>query len=1524
AIGDGTGAAITINSTGTTEFVSTVNTASGIIQSAAAGTVTFRDNVTIAGTGDTDSNFSNSVVLDGLTFTSGDGVVFGSSVADVVTLSGGPVTLAMTGTTTVNAIVNGNQDLVINSTGATTFNAAVGGTVPATEIGDGTGASITFGAGAGAVTFESTVRTKSGITQNGTAGLVTFRGDVTVAAGDTASTFNGNVTLDGLTFTTAKAVTFGDATTDTLTLSTAGVTITATSTGADGAVTFNSAVNGPVALTVNTAGATTFNGVVGPNITTLTTDAAGTTTINTATIGGGVLDFNDAIILETSTTLTGTTSVDFASTVNSATGEANSLTINSPVTGFHGVVGGTVGGALGTLTTDAAGTTTLDTTAITAAVVDFNDAILLTADVIVTGTTSVDFASTVNSSGAARDLTVNSPVTGFNGIVGGTLALDVLTTDAAGTTTIDTSAINAAVVDLNDAVVVNQALTITGTTSIDFASTVNSQLAEANNLTLNSPVTGFHGIVGALVPLGTLSTDAAGITTIDTTAMTAAVLDFNDAVVVDTSSTLTGTTSVDFASTLNSAENENNNLTINSPTTGFHGIVGAAAPLGTLSTDAAGTTTIDTTAVTANVVDFNDAVVVDQDLLLTGLTSVDFALTVNSATGEANDLTVNSPVTAFHGIVGGAGGGALGTLTTDAAGVTTIDTTAITGATLDFNDQVTLSQNVVLNGTTTVDFAQTVDSDAIGTPRSLLVNSPLTVFGGAVGGSLPLASLTTDVSGGANLTRINGGSVTTTGDQLYNDTVRLGANTILTGNDITFMNLLDSSEGALRTLLVNSTGGGITTFNGAIGTLDRLARLETNLDGRTDINAVTINLNGASALFNDPVLLLANLTINEAGIGSITFNNTLNGAFALVVNSDGGGLTIFNGIVGGGAALVSITTDADGATQINGGTVTTTGFQLYNDPVTIGANTVLNSTALGNITFVTTLDGPFTLLVNTAGTTTFGGPVGSITPLNSVTTDAPGFTAINGGSVLTFGTQTYNDPVTLGANTVITSTGAAALGNVTFNSTLDSAVGPFSLIVNTAGNTDFNGAVGGIGALLSLTTDAPGTVSIDGGAVTTTTFQLYNDPATIGANTVLTSTGAGNITFMQTLDGAFTLNVNTAGISIFNGVVGGITPLVSLVTDGPGSTQVNGTAVNTTGIQTYGDPTTVGANTTFTSTGVGAAGNITFVTTLDDDAVAGAANVIVNTAGATTFGGAVGGITPLTSLTTDAPGNVRINGGLVTTVNNQTYNDVATLGADTVLNSLLAGNITFAQTLDDDLTIPANTSNLIVNTSGVTTFGGVVGGISPLTSITTDPAVGPVIAGDITAINGGLVITTGFQTYNDNVTVNQDTVLTSLVAGNITIGQPNPPVPWGLTTLMGTVPGVDMIINALGGNVQINAAVSGVDTLNGFATGTYIAANPGNTGINLHLSLPNSPFVFIYTSPMTAFNLNNSVYSMEEIFGRDVPNLFKYPGDAKDVTSDISVLLTTNQVEKLIGAMPTDKIFTSYDLAALEEARKNR
>ncbi|MGJ8571403.1 MAG: hypothetical protein ACSHXI_11965, partial [Hoeflea sp.] len=132
------------------------------------------------------------------------------------------------------------------------------------------------------------------------------------------------------------------------------------------------------------------------------------------------------------------------------------------------------------------------------------------------------------------------------------------------------------------------------------------------------------------------------------------------------------------------------------------------------------------------------------------------------------------------------------------------------------------------------------------------------------------------------------------------------------------------------------------------------------------------------------------------------------------------------------------------------------------------------------------------------GDTVFNGAVGSAVALVSLTTDAGGTTRINGGSVTAFGTsQTYNDAVVLGADTVLNDGGA-----VTFNNTVD---GAFDLAINTTNQTVFNGAVGGGTVLKSLATDAGGTTEINGGAVTTTGSQSYGDQISTGMMTTLTA-----------------------------------------------------------------------------------------------------------------------------------------------------------------------------------------------------------------------------------------------------------------------------------------------------------------------------------------------------------------------------------------------------------------------------------
>src|SRR2546430_7178175 len=127
------------------------------------------------------------------------------------------------------------------------------------------------------------------------------------------------------------------------------------------------------------------------------------------------------------------------------------------------------------------------------------------------------------------------------------------------------------------------------------------------------------------------------------------------------------------------------------------------------------------------------------------------------------------------------------------------------------------------------------------------------------------------------------------------------------------------------------------------------------------------------------------------------------------------------------------------------------------------------------MTLAKTVDGAYSLTDTATAKTSFRALVGNLPVLASVTTDAAGSTAINGGSVATTGTQTYNDDVTLGAGTTLSSSGAGAAGNITLANT---ANGEQTLTVKTARTTDFGGTVGNRTASASVTTDAAGSTAI--------------------------------------------------------------------------------------------------------------------------------------------------------------------------------------------------------------------------------------------------------------------------------------------------------------------------------------------------------------------------------------------------------------------------------------------------------------
>ena len=313
--------------------------------------------------------------------------------------------------------------------------------------------------------------------------------------------------------------------------------------------------------------------------------------------------------------------------------------------------------------------------------------------------------------------------------------------------------------------------------------------------------------------------------------------------------------------------------------------------------------------------------------------------------------------------------------------------------------------------------------------------------------------------------------------------------------------------------------------------------------------------------------------------------------------------------------------------------MTTSGIQSYAGPVSLGANTVLSSTGNLAITFSSTVNNAFTLTVNTTGATIFGGVVGGVTPLLSLTTDAGAGATSLAGNVTTTLTQTYNDPVTLTGNAILASTTNLLIA---LASTVN---GAFTLTVNTTAATTFGGVVGGVTPLVSVTTNAGGTTSIAGN-MTTTGAQGFGDAVTLAGNVILASTGNLAVALGGTVDGAFALAIDTTGASTLGGVVGGVTPLTSITTDAGGTTSIAGN-VTTTGAQNFGDAVTLAGNVTLASTG-----NLAIVLSVTVD---GAFALTTNTTGATSFGGAVGGGIPLSSIATSAGGSVSIAANMTAT-----------------------------------------------------------------------------------------------------------------------------------------------------------------------------------------------------------------------------------------------------------------------------------
>lgn len=389
------------------------------------------------------------------------------------------------------------------------------------------------------------------------------------------------------------------------------------------------------------------------------------------------------------------------------------------------------------------------------------------------------------------------------------------------------------------------------------------------------------------------------------------------------------------------------------------------------------------------------------------------------------------------------------------------------------------------------------------------------------------------------------------------------------------------------------------------------------------------------------------------------------------------------------------------------------------------------------------------------------------------------------GNVVSYG----GDTLALGGNTNGSFNVSAIVAGVPGSYTGSTQYGGFTYFAKTGASTwtltgaastatNWNITQGTLALQNGLSLAANSAVTLDGGTLEAMSgAYTLNGPTSVGANggTLAVDNGA-NLTLMGPVSGT-TGNLTATGL--------GTLTLAGNVSTGSGNQTYN---VNNVDLDN---------SATLTSTGV-----ITFNTTIDS--TTGGANSLALNAPTVSLGHDVGSSIALGSLSVTGGG--LLLGGNVTTSGAQAY-DATRLNGDVSLSSTGAGAITLASTVDGRF-------GLAVNTSGIASFNGAVGGSSALTSLVVTGA-------SLTNLSGG-VTTTGPQIYTGPVqlTGNESVVST---AGPITFGS--------------TISGSYALSAVTTGTLYVDGAVSVGSLATG--SGNFIASGPVSTTDSLLITTYN-------------------------------------------------------------------------------------
>jgi len=1548
----------------------TITTGAG---GAGAGNVTFANNAAVSKTGGGNAaltvNATNNITFNNganITATAGQLAVNlnagagGITSLRAVNTNGGTLTLDSGGAMTQAGVISGAGALVKNGTGtltlsqnntytgATRINAGTLALSANNRIADTSAVTVAVGA-----TFNLANRTE-------TVGSIAGAGDITLGSGtlaaganNTSTTFSGAIsgtggltkqgtgtlTLSGTNTHTGTTTVSGgrlrlaggSAIADTGTVSlanTAGVTLDLNGTSETiGALTGGGATGGNVTLgagtlTTGNAAAQTYAGVISGSGG-LTKQGTGTFTLSRAntysgatTINAGTLALGANNVLSNATAVTIAAGATFSvnsrtDTVGSIAGAGNITTTAGGVltTGNSGAsttYSGVMSGA-GGLTKIGAGTLTLSgaNTYTGATTVNGGTLLLGAADRIANGS-----AVTVGALGTFDLNGFNETVGSIAGTGGVTLGAGTLTAGGNNANTAYSGVMSGSG-GLTKAgtgtLTISGANTYTGATTINAGTLTlgaNNVLADTTAVTVGGGATfsvnSRTDTVGSIAGAGNITTAAAGVLTSggDGGSTTySGVMSGAGALTKIGAGTLT----------LSGANTYTGATTVNGGTLRL----GAANRIANASAvDVAAGATFDLN-------DFSDTV---------GTIAGAGSITLGSGTLTAGNATS----TTFSGVISGAGGFTkAGTGTIELSGANTY-----AGATL------------VSAGTLVASNASSLGTTAGAT--TVANNAALNVAGVSIGETLTLSGTGVGATGALR----GSGAAAVTGPVTLAANSSIGADA---GATLTVSGAIGQAGGN-RTL--TKVGAGTLVVSGA-----------NTYAGATTISAGTLTAAGGSAIPNGSAVTIANAagarldlaaseTIGNLSGGGATGGNITLNANTLTVNETGA--TTYAGVISG----------TGGLTKAGAAALTLSGANTYTGPTTISAGTLTlgANNVLADTTAVTVAGGA-TFSVNTRTDT-----VGSLAGAGNITTAAGGVLTTGGdGTSTTYsgvmsgagslvkigaGTQTLSGASTYTGTTAING-GALAIGA---DNNLGAAPG-----AATANKLIFNGGTLQTRATFTLNANRGVTLNAGGGtfdANAGTTLTYGGIAAGAGS---LTKAGAGTLILSgnNAYGGATTINAGTLTAAGGNAIPNGSQVTLADVAGATLNLAAAETIGNLAGGGALGGNVALGANTltvnqTGTTTYAGAIGGTGGVTkagagTLElsgASAYSGATNVNVGTLvasnaaalGATGSGTTVaGGATLNVNNVAIGAENVTINGNGVGGAGALTGTGTASLGGAVTVASASRVGAAAGSTLALNGAVDGANA-LDVDGGGTVTFGSAVGNTTPLASLTS-------AAGTTLNVNGGLVRTTGTQTYGGPVTTGGPATLqttnsaitangaVTATAGTLTLDTGTGsatmtnaandfatvaiPAAGGVSLVdqnglaLGASNVTSLQARTLAGDLTVNAAL----TATGGGTSIVLAAagnfvnNAGAAALN-----PGAGRWLVYSTDPAANTFGGLASGNQALWGRTHPAAVPEPGNRYVFTTQPTITFTSTDIAKTYGQDATAAVAAAYVVSGFVDA----